>query len=123
MILQAKCKHCSSKIRFFTLVSDRLELSEYKKKSKLELKCRKCGVSDKYEINSIFAETKLIQLLSLAIILGGTALILIFIWDYLWKGGSIYAPLTGIIIIPSLIYLTLNKSIESNKRRFNSTKI
>lgn len=123
MILQTTCRHCNKSIKFYSFANDRMELSEYKKKSKLELKCRKCGIVDKYEINSIFTETKLIKLLSLAIILGGTALILIFIWDYLWKGGSIYAPLTGVIIIPSLIYVTLNKSIESNRRRFNNTKI
>jgi len=123
MILQATCRHCNKKIKFYSFANDRLELSEYKKKTKLELKCKKCGQVDKYEINSISSETKLLQLFSLLIILAGTALILYFIWDYLWKGGSIYAPLTGVIVIPSLIYVTLNKSIENNKRRFNNSKI
>jgi len=125
MILQSKCHNCGNPIRFFSFASDRLELSKFKTQTKIGFKCRKCGQTDKYDINDVFAKSKIIQILALVIFLIGTPLVLILLWDYIWTFRNVYAvaTMTGLIMIPSLIYGIMTKNINMKQRTFNQIKI
>ncbi len=125
MILQSKCHNCGNSIRFFSFASDRWELSKLKSFTKIDLKCRKCGQKDKYDINDIFAKSKIIQILALVIFVLGTPLILYLLWDFIWTFRNVYAVavMTSIILTPSTIYIIMTKNIERKQMTFNQNKI
>ncbi len=128
MILQTQCNHCGKTIRFHSFATDRLELSQLKKFTQLDLKCKKCGTVDRYDINKIKANSKLfkivfISLLTIYILL--IPAILTQLWDTIWKIRNVYqgGTLIFLILLPIAIYVMVNNSIESSQSRFNSRKI
>jgi hypothetical protein len=125
MILQSKCHNCGKQIRFFSFAKDRMELSKLKTFTQIDLKCRKCGQIDKYDINDIFVESKIIKILALMIFLIGTPLILLLLWDYIGTFRNICAAatMTGLIMIPCSIYGIMTKNINNKQRIFNQNKI
>ena len=128
MILQTQCNQCGKTIRFHSFASDRLELSQLKKFTQLDLKCKKCGSVDKYDINKIKANSKLfkiifISLLTIYILL--IPAILSQLWDTIWKIRNIYqgGTLIFLILLPITVYIMINRSIESSQSRFNTSRI
>ena len=127
MILQTQCNQCGKTIRFHSFATDRLELSRLKKFKQIDLKCKKCGSVDKYDINKIYARFRLIKLISITLMLVYFILLIILtprFWEKIWE-----LPAMGIVVLASLlltpfvVFIMINNNIESSQSRFNSSKI
>ena len=122
MRLIATCKTCTSEISFHSLAGDRFALAK-RKGEEIELGCSKCGVKHAYHVNEIKAESSRLFLLTAGIILVFACAALIwFVWDYAWKITDPWAVanIVGVIGVPSIIYMNLNKNQEEKVRYFNS---
>ena len=105
MILSTKCKSCRTPIKFKARVSDRFDLAK-KRGDKIELRCTSCGASKAYHVNDIKAqENKVFGILGLIIFLGGTTIIVMYFWPYVFQTSYIYAisAIIGIASVPFVI--------------------
>ncbi len=127
MILQTKCNSCGKMIRFYSFASDRFELSKFKKDKNFELKCRKCGVIAKYDINEIEAKFRLGKLISISLMMVYCILLIILApkyWDKIWEFSAMgIVTLATLLLVPFVVFIMINHNIESSQRRFNSNKI
>jgi hypothetical protein len=108
-------------ISLWTWYSDRID---FKKSNKdfINLTCKKCKQTDRYNIDNVKAkESNTAQIIALSIFLIGTPVLLIFLWDYIFKINNIYAILILILplIVPSLIYSIIIKNDRQRVRLFN----
>lgn len=123
MKLFTNCKNCKSEIRFKSWYSDRVEIKKSVGDS-LQLKCKSCNKTDKYRIDTIKAkESKLALFFAFIIFLIGTPIMLFFLWDYFLKANYLYGILGLLLplIIPSVIYMIVNKNESSKVRLFNQS--
>lgn len=112
-------------IRFSSWESDRVELSK-SKGAKIELICKNCGLKDIYHVNRIKAtENKIAQIIGLTIFLVGTPMVILWIWDYIFRFTYIYviAGLIGMIGVPFMIYSAIEREQRKKVRQFNNYKI
>ena len=121
MKLYTKCSTCMTDISLWTWYSDRID---FKKSNKdfINLTCKKCKQTDRYNIDNVKAkESNTAQIIALSIFLIGTPVLLIFLWDYIFKINNIYAILILILplIVPSLIYSIIIKNDRQRVRLFN----
>jgi predicted membrane channel-forming protein YqfA (hemolysin III family) len=88
---------------------------------KIELNCKACNKTDKYSIDDLKAkESKIAILIGLLILIIGTPITLILLWDYIWQSGLYSAfGLILIIGIPGSIYMIINKNDQNRVRVFN----
>jgi len=125
MILYTNCHNCKKEVRFSAWESDRVELSK-SKGDKIELTCNNCGQTDFYHLNKIIAtESKISQIIGLAIFIIGTPLTIYFIWDYFFRFTYIYviASLIGFIGVPYMVYSVLKREQKKKVRLFNKYKV
>ncbi|PWD97477.1 hypothetical protein [Marinilabilia rubra] len=121
MKLYAKCPKCKSEISFTKWVSDRIEF----KKSNgeyISLTCKNCNKKTKFHIVNIEAkENKIAHFIALSVLLIGTSLLLIFLWDFLFLTINIYtiAGLLSILVVPSIIFGIITKNERKRVRLFN----
>jgi hypothetical protein len=97
-----------------------------KRSENIEIKCNRCGHTDKYHVDEISAEAnKFIGILSLVVILFGTLFVSYVIWNNIGKVNYPYAivGLLGGGLIPILIYTTISKSQRDKQNLFNRHKI
>ena len=121
MKLYTRCSKCREEINFSAWVSDRFGLAA-KMGEKIELKCIKCNTTAKYHVNDIKAEkNRRIALTASFILLVGTAGIVYFIWDYIFRIANIYAisAFIGVIGIPMFFFQAINSEHEHKVRLFN----
>ena len=110
-----------SEISFWIWQPDRVEFKKQKGDT-LELICKKCCKTNLYYIDDFKAkESKLAQLIALAIFVIGTPLIIIFLWGFLSGTNYIYSILTfvSVILIPSVVYSLIHKDDKARVRQFN----
>jgi predicted membrane channel-forming protein YqfA (hemolysin III family) len=88
---------------------------------KIELHCKSCNKTDKYSIDDLKAkESKIAILIGLLILIIGTPITLILLWDYIWQSGLYSAfGLILIIGIPGYVYMIINKNDQNRVRIFN----
>ncbi len=121
MKLYAVCNECKSEISFWTWNVNRIDF----KKSKNEwipLLCKNCNREEKYHIDTISAkESKVALIVGLILLLVGTPLLFIFLWDYLFEFNNVYTifGLVTPLIIPGLIYRVISKNDLQRVRNFN----
>jgi len=86
---------------------------------KLILKCPESP--HEYHVNDLRAqESKIAALIGLMVMIIGTAIILILLWDYIWQSGLYGAfGLILIIGIPGSVYMIINKNDQSRVNSFN----
>lgn len=121
MKLYAACEKCKSDISFWTWKETRMDFKKSKKENIL-LSCKKCNHSYKYSIDFIYAkESKIAMAVGLIILVAGSSFSMIFLWDYLFQTNNIYTifGLTGILLIPSIVYRILSKNDVQRVRDFN----
>ena len=122
MKLYTRCSKCRHEINFSARVSDRFGLAA-KMGEKVELKCTSCNTLGKYHVNDIKAEkSKKVALIATVVLLGGTASILAYLWDYLFQIADVYAisSLGGVVGIPMLFYLAITSEQEKKVWIFNA---
>ncbi len=125
MKLYTNCKKCKKEIRFSTWEPDRTRLAMTQGK-KLELKCKKCGQTQKYHVNELIAEeSKIALIIGLLIFLVGTPLTVYWLWGYLFKVALIYSTITiaALIGVPLTIFTLIERGQREKVSRFNSFKL
>jgi hypothetical protein len=122
MRIFTNCANCDSQISLWTWDSDRVRL-RMKHGSLIELKCKKCNVISKYEINDLKAkESKMALLVAVIIFVVGTPVILALLWNSIWKFGLYSAAgLIAIIGIPIMIFGIINRSETNRVSTFNNS--
>ncbi|MBL4752829.1 MAG: hypothetical protein JKY52_04390 [Flavobacteriales bacterium] len=122
MKLWTSCINCAEKIHFSEWVNDRVELSMSKGRE-LKLTCKACNTQGAYNVDDIYAKgSKLTQILALTILVIGTPVTFYFLWDYFFLTAYVYiiAGISGMLVVPATVYLTIIKNEEARIRRFNS---
>jgi len=125
MKLETTCRNCDNEIVFHTLKTDRINLS-MKKGKYIELKCKRCGLTNKYHLNDINAkQSKIPILFGLLVFIIGTPILLIYSWDIIFQSMNIYfvSGLIALIVVPFLIYTLIEKDELNKVRNFNNFKI
>ena len=120
MKLYTQCTSCKKDISFWTWSQTRIELQKTKGKLLL-LTCKKCGHSNKYDLNDIEAKpSRFALVISLIIFVFGTLFLLIMFSDYIWEVG-IYGVVTisSIVLIPSIVFTIINKNDRQRVNTFN----
>jgi len=125
MKLQTTCKECKSEIVFHTWKTDRINL-EMEKGKYIELRCKRCGITNKYHLNEIKAkESKVALIFGLLIFVLGTPILLLISWKISFQSMNIYfiSGIIALIGIPLLIYTLIEKNEITKVRNFNNIKI
>lgn len=122
MRIFTNCANCDSNISIWTWESDRIGL-KMKYGVSIDLKCKKCNESSKYDINDLKAkESKVAILTALVIFIMGIIVILALLWDSIWKSGLYSAAgLIAIIGIPIMIFGIINRSEANRVSTFNQS--
>ena len=120
MKVYSTCTDCKKEISIRTWATTRVDL-KMKHGDSIELHCKACNKSDKYLINDIIAkDSKIAILVGLIVLIIGTPITLILLWDYIWQSGLYGAfGLILIIGIPSFIYMIINNNDQKRVRFFN----
>ncbi len=120
MYVFARCETCSKKIKFWTWANNRVDL-KMKHGDNIEIKCKFCNKTDKYSINDLKAkDSKIAIFTGLFVLIIGTPIVLILLWDYIFQSGLYSAfGLILIIGIPGLIYMIISKNDQSRVSNFN----
>ena len=105
MKIYTACINCKNEISLRTFASERIQL-KMKYGDALNLTCKNCNRTNDYPINDLKAkDNKITLLIAMIVLIFGTALLLIFLWDYIWQSGLRGAgELAMIIAVPSAIY-------------------
>ena len=120
MKIYARCKECKSEIALWTRAANRVDL-KMKHRDSIELHCKLCNKIYKYSIDELKAKQSKIALLTGALILiTGAPVIIILLWDYIWKSGLYNAfGLILIIGIPGCVYTIISKNDQIRVNNFN----
>lgn len=120
MNLYSKCIDCKNEIKIKSWASTRVDL-KMKYGDKIEIKCKACNKTKKYHVNDLRArESKIAALIGLMVMIIGTPIILILLWDYIWQSGLYGAfGLISIIGIPGSVYMIINKNDQIRVSSFN----
>jgi len=88
---------------------------------KIKINCKACNETKKYPVNDLRArESRIAALIGLVILIIGTPIVLILLWDYIWQSGLYGAfGLFLIIGIPGSVYMIINKNDQSRVISFN----
>lgn len=124
MNLYTHCKNCKFEIDFSISARDRFVLAR-KLGEQIDLNCNSCGTWKQYHVNEIKAEeNKIISLMALLILFGGTIGIFIYLWRYIFNSSGVLAVagLLGVLTIPFLVYQAINSSQSNKVDYFNSKK-
>ncbi len=119
------CIHCTYEIEVNEFVNDRAELAKEKGDS-IELICENCKSKNSYHVNKIRAkESKVVSIVAFCVFLSGTGLIAFLLKDYLFLPNNPYNVLAfgGVLLIPSMVFMVLNKHEGGNVKRFNQYQI
>jgi len=122
MKLIIQCKSCKENFRIRARAKDRFVLAK-KLGKKPTLKCKYCQKSHAYVINEIKAEVnKRILMLASIILVVGTVITFLLIWDYIAILANVYTvvSLFGLLTMPYLIYEGINQEQRTNVNYFNS---
>lgn len=106
-------------------VPDRAELRNLIGDS-VQFVCPKCSHKEISSINDVKAkESSVIAIAAFLIMVFGTGLIGYLLKDYLFRPNNPYNILAigGLLLIPSIIFMILNKQERDNVRRFNQYRI
>ncbi|MCZ4409463.1 hypothetical protein O3Q51_11630 [Cryomorphaceae bacterium 1068] len=125
MNLRATCKTCGEDVRTRTWIADRVELARTKGEY-LDLTCKKCSSTDKYHVDSLYAQpSRFTQITAFTVFVIGTPLILLLLWETLWKIKWIYAilVLAGLLLVPVTIYGLILKDDRMRVSSFNRHKL
>ena len=120
MIKKVICKNCKKSIIISTWANDRGELAR-KKGKVLELICKNCRETHKYNVNDVSASTnKLLNGFLFIVVLVLMAVIGYYLFNNFW-GKSFYMVfvLPIAIVIPGMIFFTYMKSQNEKVRNFN----
>lgn len=120
MKLYTKCSECKNEITTKSWHSTRVDF-KMQHGEMIEIKCKSCNRIDKYSIDDLRAkESKVAALIGLIVLIVGTPIVLILLWDYIWQTGLYGAfGLILIIGIPSSVYLIINKNDQNRVSSFN----
>lgn len=125
MILTTKCHKCNNEIKTRTWSSDRVEMAKDNGEF-VKLSCKNCNAQEKYHVDNLYAQSsKTAQLISAIILILGTPIIMILIWEPLWRSNSGYAALAigGLIAFPIAVYGLINKDERRKVNSFNRHKL
>lgn len=88
---------------------------------KIEIKCKACNKTKKYAIDDLRArESKIAALIGLVVLIIGTPIVFILLWDSIWQSGLYGAfGLILIIGIPGSVYMIINKNDHNKVSSFN----
>jgi hypothetical protein len=121
MRISTECKKCSKVINTFTSASDRVELARMKGE-KFKMKCKYCNSEEEYHVDDFEAEkSKLAMIMALLIFIIGTPLVIIFFKDILLRYS--YLIISGLVLIPGIIYGLIMKTHRERVYAFNSHKL
>ena len=124
MKLYTYCVNCKSEINLLTNATDRFVLAR-KKGERIKLNCSTCETSNDYHVNDLKAEEgKTLGIIAIFILFGGTTVVLIYLWPYIFQLTSVYAisGSVGILTIPFLVFQAINSGKEMRVRYFNSKR-
>lgn len=122
MKLFVNCNNCYEKIIFHNAANDRVELENELGRT-IKLDCTSCLKSARYHVNEIEAiERQFIFVAALFIFIVGTLIGFYYVYQHLFHAQNIgvYKAVMGVIMIPSFVYVILNKQEKDNVERFNS---
>lgn len=124
MRLYTNCINCKTEINFRITASDRFVLAK-KQGERIKLNCKSCGTTKEYHVNDLKAEeSRVVGIISVLIFLGGTTVLLIYLWPYIFQISSVYAisGAVGILTIPFIVYQTINLGQVNRVKYFNAKR-
>lgn len=120
MNLYTKCIDCKNEIKIKSWASTRIDL-KMTHGDKIEITCKACNKTKKYPIDDLKAqESKIAALIGLVVLIIGTPIVLVLLWDYIWQSG-LYGAFGLILIIgvPGSVYMIINKNDQNRVSSFN----
>ncbi len=120
MKLYTRCTNCKNEITVKSWATTRVDL-KMNSGDNIEITCKYCNKTDKYSIDDLKAkESKIAVVIGFAALIIGTPIILILLWDYIWKSGLYGAfGLISIIGIPGFVFIIINKNEQRKVNSFN----
>lgn len=125
MKLFGKCPQCKSEVSFYSDSSTRVEFSMREGKTK-KISCDECGSVSELSINNIYTKKSNLALLIAGLIfLVGTPLIIYSFKDILFslKGPYSVLAISGLFVLPSIVYFIIQKEDQNRVSTFNRVKI
>lgn len=119
----AKCEYCKSDVSKWIWADNKVDLKKIHGET-INIQCPKCLKTNNIQIDDLKArESRIAQIISILVFLAGTPLLLLFVWDYLFETNNIYSIVILVmpIIVPSIIYIVVNKNEQTRTRLFNNS--
>lgn len=123
MILHIYCKFCHKPNKVEPTVSDRVQLSKEINSNVINLQCKHCLKTEKYNVNQVTAEKSKLNIVWVLLTFIFTFILVRFLFKYFDKGGIYSMYLIPVSLgIPSIIYFTWLKEESKSIKNFNRYK-